>query len=76
MANILLGVTGSVAAVKVPELFDQLRQRGHSVRIVATRAAVYFFDPAKVAPLPGGTRSCGVVATIPRINSRNRPRLS
>ncbi len=45
MANILLGVTGSVAAIKTPELFEQLANAGHTVRIVATRMATYFFDP-------------------------------
>lgn len=50
MANILLGVTGSVAAIKTPELFHLLRERGHSVRIVATRAARYFFDPDHLLP--------------------------
>ena len=49
MANILLGVTGSVAAVKVPELFARLTQAGHQVKIVATHAAFYFFDAAEVA---------------------------
>lgn len=46
MARVLLGVTGSVAAIKTPELHDALRSAGHDVRLVATRAAVYFFDPA------------------------------
>jgi phosphopantothenoylcysteine decarboxylase len=46
MANILLGVTGSVAAVKTPELYAALRDRGHAVKIVATQSALYFFDPA------------------------------
>lgn len=50
MANILLGVTGSVAAIKVPELFFALRERGHSVKVVATRSALYFFDAAKLDP--------------------------
>ena len=49
MANILLGVTGSVAAVKVPELFARLTQAGHQVKVVATRAAFYFFDPVEIA---------------------------
>lgn len=53
MANILLGVTGSVAAIKTPELFAELTLRGHNVRIVATRAATYFFDPATIAPFDG-----------------------
>ncbi len=53
MANVLLGVTGSVAAIKTPELFGLLRQRGHLVRVVATSPALYFFEPAEVAALPG-----------------------
>jgi phosphopantothenoylcysteine decarboxylase len=46
MANVLLGVTGSVAAVRVPALFDALTTAGHAVKVVATDAATYFFDPA------------------------------
>jgi phosphopantothenoylcysteine decarboxylase len=45
MANILLGVTGSVAAVKTPDLVSALRARGHAVKVVATSSALYFFDP-------------------------------
>lgn len=50
MANVLLGASGSVAAVRVPLLVDHLTARGHSVRIVATKAATYFFDPAPLRP--------------------------
>ena len=46
MANILLGVTGSVAAIKTPLLYESLQCAGHAVKIVATRASLYFFDPA------------------------------
>ena len=46
MANVLLGATGSVAAVRVPALFDALTAAGHAVKVVATTAATYFFDPA------------------------------
>jgi phosphopantothenoylcysteine decarboxylase len=53
MANVLLGVTGSVAAIKTPELFAELNRRGHAVRIVATRAATYFFDSAAIQPRDG-----------------------
>jgi phosphopantothenoylcysteine decarboxylase len=57
MANVLLGATGSVAAIRVPELFRQLRQAGHAVKVVATRAALYFFDPATLNPgRPGRDR--------------------
>jgi phosphopantothenoylcysteine decarboxylase len=50
MANVLLGVTGSVAAVKTPELYADLRRRGHAVKVVATAAALYFFDPLDLDP--------------------------
>jgi phosphopantothenoylcysteine decarboxylase len=48
MSNVLLGVTGSVAAVKTPELVAALTAAGHAVKVVATDAAAYFFDPAAV----------------------------
>lgn len=44
MANILLGLTGSVAAIKAPDLFQGLRLLGHSVRVVATQHSRFFFD--------------------------------
>jgi phosphopantothenoylcysteine decarboxylase len=53
MANLLLGVTGSVAAVKTPELYARLRSDGHAVKVVATAAALYFFDPLAIEAVPG-----------------------
>src|SRR5262245_39204480 len=50
MANVLLGVTGSVAAVRTPALYQALTQAGHAGRVVATYASLYFFGPAEVAP--------------------------
>src|SRR3954452_1866261 len=50
MPNVLLGVTGSVAAVKVPALYQDLRGLGHRVKVVATQASLYFFDPAALDP--------------------------
>ena len=50
MANILFGVTGSVAAIRTPELYGALVQAGHQIKVVATQAALYFFDPAIIAP--------------------------
>lgn len=50
MANIILGVTGSVAAIRTPALFTELRRAGHAVKVVATQAALYFFDPAAIGP--------------------------
>lgn len=55
MAKVLLGVTGSVAAIKTPELYEGLTAAGHQVKVVATRAALYFFDPAQLTLLPGAS---------------------
>jgi phosphopantothenoylcysteine decarboxylase len=48
MANVLLGVTGSVAAIKTPQLVQSLLQAGHAVKVVTTEAALYFFDPGEL----------------------------
>src|SRR5262245_16724857 len=45
MANILLGVTGSVAAIKTPELVTAIQAAGHELKVVATEPSLYFFDP-------------------------------
>jgi phosphopantothenoylcysteine decarboxylase len=50
MAHILLGVTGSVAAVRTPALFGELTRRGQDVRIMATEPSLYFFDH-KASPI-------------------------
>jgi phosphopantothenoylcysteine decarboxylase len=48
MANVLLGATGSVASIRIPAIFDALIAAGHQVKVVATKAAIYFFDAAAV----------------------------
>lgn len=50
MPRILLGVTGSVAAVRTPALYAALRAQGHEVRVVATEPSLHFFDPADLGP--------------------------
>jgi phosphopantothenoylcysteine decarboxylase len=50
MANVLLGVTGSVAAIRTPLLYEELKRTGHRVKVVATQASLYFFDPAILDP--------------------------
>jgi phosphopantothenoylcysteine decarboxylase len=47
MPRVLLGITGSVAAIRAPALMRQFLEDGHEVKAVATRAARYFFDPAE-----------------------------
>jgi len=61
MAKVLLGVTGSVAAIYTPELFADLRGAGHDVRVAATTASRYFFDTALLAPREPGRRNPEVV---------------
>ena len=50
MPNLLLGVTGSVAAIKTPLLYEGLRGLGLQVKVVATQSSLYFFDPAALDP--------------------------
>jgi phosphopantothenoylcysteine decarboxylase len=50
VAKVLLGVTGSVAAIKTPELFAALKARGQEAKVIATQAARYFFDPVALDP--------------------------
>lgn len=57
MAKILLGITGSVAAIKTPLVYEALCSRGHEVKIIATQAALYFFDPTAIATTPGQGRN-------------------
>lgn len=52
MARIVLGVTGSVAAIRTPDLVAALATEGHEVRVVATGPASYFFDPAELGDVP------------------------
>jgi phosphopantothenoylcysteine decarboxylase len=51
MAKLLLGVTGSVAAIRTPLLYEHLKQAGHGIKVIATQASLYFFDPAALDPL-------------------------
>ena len=50
MPNVLILVTGSVAAIKLPLLIDQLYEMGHSesfqlnVRVVVTESSLHFFQ--------------------------------
>lgn len=59
MARILLGLTGSVASIKAPELYGILSRQGHQVRAVATRRACHFFDPAALGSEPGAPPGAG-----------------
>ena len=51
--EIVVGVTGGIAAFKAAELVSRLRQRGASVTVVMTRAATRFVQPLTFAVLSG-----------------------
>jgi phosphopantothenoylcysteine decarboxylase len=57
MARIILGVTGSVAAIRTPALFAALVDLGHQVRVVATETSLYFFDPVELVVSAGDQAS-------------------
>ncbi len=48
MARVILGVTGSVAAIRTPPLVRALAAAAHQVRIVATKPALYFFETSEL----------------------------
>ncbi|MDQ2731144.1 MAG: phosphopantothenoylcysteine decarboxylase [Armatimonadota bacterium] len=50
MAHIVLGVTGSVAAIRTPALVKAFQDGGHDVRVVATEPSLYFFDRGQLGP--------------------------
>jgi phosphopantothenoylcysteine decarboxylase / phosphopantothenate---cysteine ligase len=43
--NIVLGITGGIAAYKIPELVRRLKEQGASVRVVMTEGAKAFITP-------------------------------
>lgn len=51
--NILLGVSGGIAAYKSAELVRQLQEHGASVRVIMTRGAQEFITPLTLQALSG-----------------------
>lgn len=49
--NIVLGISGSIAAYKAADLASQLVKRGHEVRVVMTRSATEFVTPLTLQTL-------------------------
>jgi phosphopantothenoylcysteine decarboxylase/phosphopantothenate--cysteine ligase len=70
--RILLGVTGGIAAYKVPNLVRALRKLGADVRAVLTRHATRFVAPLTIEALSGspvltemfGSEACSTMAHI------------
>jgi phosphopantothenoylcysteine decarboxylase/phosphopantothenate--cysteine ligase len=54
LSNILIGVTGGIAAYKVPGVIRRLREAGYEVKVVATDAAFHFIPEETLAIAAGG----------------------
>ena len=52
--NILVGVTGGIAAYKAPGVIRRLREAGHEVKAIATDAALRFIPEETLAIAAGG----------------------
>lgn len=51
--NVILGVTGSIAAYKAPEIVRRLRDRGASVRVVMSASAAQFITATSLQAVSG-----------------------
>lgn len=51
--NIILGVTGSIAAYKAPEIVRRLRDGGATVQVVMTESATRFITPTSLQAVSG-----------------------
>lgn len=49
--NILLGVTGGIAAYKAANIISQLKKRGHNVRVIMTKSATEIITPLTLETL-------------------------
>jgi phosphopantothenoylcysteine decarboxylase/phosphopantothenate--cysteine ligase len=65
--HILLGVTGGIAAYKLPLLVRALRKRGADVRVVMTESAQQFVTPLTLSTLSGNEV---IVGTFPPRDSQ------
>ena len=51
MKNIILGITGSIAAYKAADLANQLSKEGHNVTVLMTESATKFITPLTLQTL-------------------------
>ncbi len=55
--NIVLGITGGIAAYKAPELVRRLKEKGANVRVVLTQSAKEFVTPLSLQAVSGNSVS-------------------
>ena len=65
--RVLLGVTGGIAAYKVAIVLRRLREDGHSVRVVPTRASLEFVGRATWEALSGQPATSETFDNVPDV---------
>ncbi|MDF2978606.1 MAG: dfp [Actinomycetospora sp.] len=65
--EIVLGVSGGIAAYKACEVLRRLREAGNHVQVVATRAALEFVGAATFEALSGNPVHTGVFEDVPDV---------
>ena len=58
--NIIVGVTGSIAAYKACEIVSRLRKDGYTTRVIMTGAATKFITPLTLETLSGNRVYCNM----------------
>lgn len=58
--RVVVGVSGSIAAYKSPQVVRLLREAGHEVKVVPTAAALRFIGESALAAVSGGVVHTGV----------------
>lgn len=53
MANILIIVTGSIAAIKIPDLVSNLKKQGHNITCCLTKSAKHFVNEDSLSYISG-----------------------
>ncbi|TCK22757.1 bifunctional phosphopantothenoylcysteine decarboxylase/phosphopantothenate--cysteine ligase CoaBC [Pseudonocardia endophytica] len=65
--QVLLGVSGGIAAYKSAELLRRLTESGHAVRVLPTEAALEFVGAATFEALSGQPVASGVFSDVPSV---------
>ena len=61
--NIVLGITGGIAAYKMPEFVRRLKEQGANVRVVMTDSAKAFVTPLSLQAVSGNSISDSLLDT-------------
>ena len=65
--EVLLGVSGGIAAYKSAELLRRLTESGHAVRVIPTESALRFVGAATFEALSGRPVATGVFTDVPDV---------